>query len=137
MRKNSYILSLSEGAVRGLVTGAADAEVLNRLLNIKISQHLINLIRIYFQDTAAKGVMTRNQLIEMAISSLSDLMKDIPLMMVTVLVAEQLEKAMLPDGETSGQFRQLIKKMIGQAGLVKTQYIPRILSCLLIKAQRQ
>lgn len=121
---------MSEGAVRGLVTGAADAEVLNRLLNIKISQHLINLIRIYFQDTAAKGVMTRNQLIEMAISSLSDLMKDIPLMMVTVLVAEQLEKAMLPDGETSGQFRQLIKKMIGQAGLVKTQYIPRILSCL-------
>ena len=39
---------------------------------------LIDLIRIYFQDTAAKGIMARNQLIEMATASLSDLMKEHP-----------------------------------------------------------
>ena len=37
-----------------------------------------DLIRIYFQDTAAKGITARNQLIEMATASLSDLMKEHP-----------------------------------------------------------
>lgn len=71
-------LGLSEGAVRGLVTGAIDVKILNRLLEHKYFPRLISLIRIYFQDTAAKGVMARNQLIEMAMASLSDLMKDRP-----------------------------------------------------------
>ena len=61
-------LGLSEGAVRGLVTGAVDVQILNRLL-----EH-----RIYFQDTAAKGITARNQLIEIATASLSDLMKEHP-----------------------------------------------------------
>ena len=55
-------LGLSEGAVRGLVTGPK----------------LIDLIRIYFQDTAAKGITARNQLIEIATASLSNLMKEHP-----------------------------------------------------------
>ena len=71
-------LGLSEGAVRGLVTGAIDVEILNRLLEHKNFPRLISLIRIYFQDTAARGVMARNQLIDMATASLSDLMKDRP-----------------------------------------------------------
>lgn len=71
-------LGLSEGVVRGLVTGAIDVEILNRLLEHKNFPRLISLIRIYFQDTAARGVMARNQLIDMATASLSDLMKDRP-----------------------------------------------------------
>lgn len=71
-------LGLSEGAVKGLVTGAVDVEILNRLLEHKNFPRLISLIRIYFQDTAAKGIMARNQLIELAMASLSDLMKDQP-----------------------------------------------------------
>lgn len=71
-------LGLSEGAVKGLVTGAVDVKILNRLLEHKSFPRLINLIQIYFQDTAAKGIMARNQLIEMATASLSDLMKDHP-----------------------------------------------------------
>ena len=71
-------LGLSEGAVRGLVTGAVDVEILNRLLEHKNFPRLISLIRIYFQDTAARGIMARNQLIDMATASLSDLMKDCP-----------------------------------------------------------
>ncbi len=71
-------LGLSEGAVKGLVTGAVDMQILNRLLEHRSFPKLIDLIRIYFQDTAVKGIMARNQLIEMATDSLSDLMKEHP-----------------------------------------------------------
>lgn len=71
-------LGLSEDAVKGLVTGAIDVEILNRLLEHKSFPRLINLIRIYFQDTVAMGIMTRNQLIEMATASLSDLVNEHP-----------------------------------------------------------
>lgn len=71
-------LGLSEGAIKGLVTGAVDVEILNRLLEHKSFSQLISLIRIYFQDTAARGIMARNQVIEMATSSISDLMKSNP-----------------------------------------------------------
>lgn len=73
-----YILGLSEGAVRRLVTGMIDVEILNRLLEHKNFPRLISLIQIYFQDTAARGVMARNQVIEIATASLADLMKDRP-----------------------------------------------------------
>ena len=71
-------LGLSNEAVKGLVTGTVDAEILNRLLEHKSFPRLIHLIRIYFQDTVARGIMSRNQLIEMATASLSDLMKEHP-----------------------------------------------------------
>ncbi len=69
-------LGLSNEAVKGLVTGTVDVEILNRLLEHKSFPRLIHLIRVYFQDTAARGIMARNQLIEMATASLSDLMKE-------------------------------------------------------------
>ena len=71
-------LGLSNEAVKGLVTDAIDVEILNRLLEHKNFPRLMHLIRIYFQDTAARGIMARNQLIEMATASLSDLMKEHP-----------------------------------------------------------
>ena len=71
-------LGLSEGTVRGLVTGTVDVQILNRLLEHRNFPKLMDLIRIYFQDTAAKGIMARNQLIELATASLSDLMKEHP-----------------------------------------------------------
>ena len=71
-------LGLSNEAVKGLVTGAIDIEILNRLLEHKNFPRLMHLIRIYFQDTAARGIMARNQLIEIATASLSDLMKEHP-----------------------------------------------------------
>lgn len=80
VRKNYDIteLGLSEGAVRGLVTGTVDVQILNRLLEHRNFPKLIDLIRIYFQDTAARGITARNQLIEIATASLSDLMKEHP-----------------------------------------------------------
>ena len=64
--------------MRGLVTGTVDVQILNRLLEHRNFPKLMDLIRIYFQDTAAKGIMARNQLIELATASLSDLMKEHP-----------------------------------------------------------
>lgn len=80
VRKNYDIseLGLSEGAVKGLVTGAVDVEILNRLLEHKSFPKLTNLIRIYFKDTAARGIMARNQIIDMATASLSDFVKEHP-----------------------------------------------------------
>lgn len=71
-------LGLSEGAVRGLVTEMVDVEILNRLLEHKNFPRLISLIQIYFQDTAARGIMAPNQVIKIATASLSDLVKDRP-----------------------------------------------------------
>ena len=52
-----------------MTEGLSDEEIHQRIYEDK----LIDLIRIYFQDTAAKGITARNQLIEMATASLSDL----------------------------------------------------------------
>ena len=57
-----------------MTEGLSDEEIHQRIYEDK----LIDLIRIYFQDTAAKGITARNQLIEMATASLSDLMKEHP-----------------------------------------------------------
>ena len=73
-----FELGLSEVDVRGLVTGAVDVQIINRLLEQKNFPKLIDLIWIYFQDTAAKRITARNQLIEIATASLSDLMKERP-----------------------------------------------------------
>ena len=80
VRKNYDIseLGLSEGAVKGLVTGAVDVDILNRLLEHKNFPKLTNLIRIYFKDTATRGIMARNQIIDMATASLSDFVKEHP-----------------------------------------------------------
>lgn len=43
-------------------TKTVSSDILNRLLEHKNFPRLISLIRIYFQDTATKGIMARNQL---------------------------------------------------------------------------
>src|SRR5699024_4699091 len=69
-------LDLSNEVVKGLVTSAIDVEILNRLPEHKNFPRLMHLIRIYSQDTAARRIMVRKQLIEMATASLSDMMKE-------------------------------------------------------------
>lgn len=61
-----------------LLPSAPVANLLLYLTEHRNFPKLIDLIRIYFQDTAAKGITARNQLIEMATASLSDLMKEHP-----------------------------------------------------------
>lgn len=71
-------LGLSEGAIKGLVTGTVNVEILNRLMEHKSFPRLVNLIQIYFSDTAARGIMARNQIIDLATASISDFMKSNP-----------------------------------------------------------
>ena len=49
-------LGLANETVKGLATGAIDVEILNRLLEHKDFPRLMHLIRIYFQNTTARGL---------------------------------------------------------------------------------
>lgn len=71
-------LGLSENSIKGLVTGTIDVEILNRLLENPKFPQLLNLIRIYFEDTVALGMMSRNDMINMATMSLSEIMQQNP-----------------------------------------------------------
>ena len=80
VRKNYDIsqLGLSEKAVKGLVTETIDAEILNRLLENPKFPQLLNLIRIYFEDTLAMGIMSRNDMINLVTTSLSEYVQQHP-----------------------------------------------------------
>ncbi|HHI5791990.1 TPA: helix-turn-helix domain-containing protein [Clostridioides difficile] len=71
-----FKLVLSEDVIKELVIGAVDVEILNRLMEHKNFQCLINLMRIYSQDIVASGDMERNQFIDMVIIFLSNLMRE-------------------------------------------------------------
>ena len=71
-------LGLSEGTVRGLATGAIDVQVLNRLMEHKTFPYLLYLIKTYFDNNIADGIMERNAIIDMATAALGDFVKDNP-----------------------------------------------------------
>lgn len=71
-------LSLSEMAVRRLMFGTVDSDILNRLLEHNLFPTLCKYIRYYFDDTIANGIMGRNEIIDMAIGSLTELAKEDP-----------------------------------------------------------
>lgn len=71
-------LGLSENAIKGLVTETIDVEILNRLLENPKFPQLLNLIRIYFENSVALGMMSRNDMINMATMSLSEIMQQNP-----------------------------------------------------------
>ena len=71
-------LGLSENAIKGLVTETIDVEILNRLLENSKFLQLLNLIRIYFEDSVALGMMSRNDMINMATMSLSEIVQQNP-----------------------------------------------------------
>ena len=67
-------LGLSEEVVKRLIAGRIDIDVLNRLLEHEHFPRLCIMIRNYFDDTIAEGVMARNQVIDFAVDQLTDLM---------------------------------------------------------------
>nr|WP_330404594.1 helix-turn-helix transcriptional regulator [Clostridioides difficile] len=73
-----FKLGLSEDVIKELVIGAVDVEILNRLMEHKNFQCLINLMQIYYQDMVALGDMERNQFIDMVTIFLSNLMRESP-----------------------------------------------------------
>ena len=71
-------LGLSEGAVRALVTGAVDVQMLNRLMEHKTFPYLLHMIRTYFNDKSTAGIKARNEIIDIATATLSDFIKENP-----------------------------------------------------------
>lgn len=67
-------LGLSEKAVTRLITGRIDIDILNRLLEHEHFPKLCIMIRNYFDDTIAEGIMARNKVIDLAVDQLTDLM---------------------------------------------------------------
>ena len=71
-------LGLSEGAIKTIIAGKADIHVLNVLLENAKFRELMRIIRDYFMDSISAGVMARNELMNLATSSLVDYIKDNP-----------------------------------------------------------
>ena len=71
-------LGLSESAVKALVTGSVDVQMLNRLLGHKTFPYLIHLISTYFSNSITAGIMARNDIINMATATLGDFAKANP-----------------------------------------------------------
>ena len=71
-------LGLSEETVKRLITGRIDIDILNRLLEHEHFPKLCIMIRNFFDDTIAEGVMARNQVIDFAVDQLTDLMNAEP-----------------------------------------------------------
>jgi len=71
-------LGLSEGAVRALVTGVVDVQIVNRLIAHKTFPYLIHLINAYLSNNTTGGIMARNEIINMATATLGDFAKANP-----------------------------------------------------------
>ena len=67
-------LRLSEEAVTRLITRRIDVDILNRLLEHENFPKLCIMIRNYFDDTIAEGIMARNKVIDFAVDQLTDMM---------------------------------------------------------------
>lgn len=71
-------LGLSEKAVKTLVTKKIDIDIINQLLEHKNFPYLIYMIKAYFDNSIADGIAARNDIINIATSTLADFMKDNP-----------------------------------------------------------
>jgi len=71
-------LGLSEGAVRGLVTGTIEVEILNRLMEHKTFPYMLYLVKTFFNNNIADGIKNRNAIIDVATATLGDFAKDNP-----------------------------------------------------------
>ncbi len=71
-------LGLSENAVKAIVSKKIDVDILNQLLEHKNFPYLIYMIKAYFDSSIADGITARNDIINMATSTLADFMKDNP-----------------------------------------------------------
>ena len=71
-------LGLSDGAVKGLVMGTVDVQMLNRLMEHKTFPFLLHLIKAYFDNSILAVNMERNAVIDMATATIGDYIKDNP-----------------------------------------------------------
>ena len=63
-------LQLTEKAVRRMISGQLDMQVLNLLIENERFPYLLNMIRFYFDSSITEGVMTTNRIMDRATDSL-------------------------------------------------------------------
>ncbi len=68
-------LGLSNGAVKAILSGNIDMDVLNCLIEHERFPYLLYLIKSYFSDSIAAGIVSRNEIIDLAAAELSDFYK--------------------------------------------------------------
>lgn len=71
-------LGLSEEVIRRLILKTIDPDILNRLLEHDQFPKLCVLMKNYFDNTTANGIMARNQIIDLATEPLTELMSAEP-----------------------------------------------------------
>lgn len=71
-------LGLSEEVILRLILKTIDPDILNRLLEHEQFPKLCTLIKNYFNNTIANGIMARNQIIDLATDPLAELMSAEP-----------------------------------------------------------
>ena len=71
-------LGLSEEVIRRLILKTIDPDVLNRLLEHDQFPKLCALMKNYFSNTVANGIMAKNQIIDLATDPLAELMSADP-----------------------------------------------------------
>jgi transcriptional regulator with XRE-family HTH domain len=71
-------LELSEGAVKTMILDSMDMETLNRIVEHKRFPYLMQMVKRYFNDETAPGIMGRNEMIDFATSTLGDFAKENP-----------------------------------------------------------
>jgi len=71
-------LGLSEGAVKTIASGKTDIHALNALLENAKFRELMRVLMAYFMDTLTEGFTARNEIMDFAVSSLTDFAKENP-----------------------------------------------------------
>lgn len=71
-------LGMSEDAVKKLISGSIDCDVLNRLLENKEFGTLCSQIRIFFDDTYTEGFLGRNELLNYGVTSVQQFVREHP-----------------------------------------------------------
>lgn len=69
-------LGLSNDAVKAILSGNIDMDVLNCLIEHERFPYLLYLIKSYFSDSITSGIVSRNEIIDLAAAELSEFYKN-------------------------------------------------------------
>lgn len=107
-------LGLSEEVIRRLILKTIDPDVLNQLLGHKDFPKLCALMKNYFYDTVAHGIMARNQIIDLATEPLAELMNAEPSKRAEIIKDRSfLNSAKIQDNEADiEKIKNILMKML-------------------------
>ena len=107
-------LGLSEEAIRRLILKTIEPDILNRLLEHDQFPKLCALMKNYFDNTTANGIMARNQIIDAATEPLAELMSVNPAKRMEILKDQSfLQSAKIQNNEADiEKIKNILMKII-------------------------